>query len=254
MESVVNKIAKFSTSFSLDEDEFEENLKLKSEEVRNLCTNDPKTFVNKFSHLLNERDCNILLESCNDSDTQEILNLCIGRISQSRKNIIDSGVKNRRYFYILTSLDSYFSLENIKQRYPLLFNQYLGKFGMEDRESVASLSNFFMDRLVKHEHKKMLNKEMKQELEILLDQDNFVENMNIDTDEQKNFAFLKKELYSLVFQEFISGNDKTFDYSKIDNVDTRENSTLISSYAEDKYFDSEVSETCGSDEIENDDL
>lgn len=56
---------------------------------------------------------------------------------------------------------------------------------------------------------------------------------------------LKDEFYSVMFENFIEGNDKDFDYSLVDNNSEYDNMEIKNLDLEEKYFDSESPEEQG---------
>ncbi|KAF1741397.1 hypothetical protein MXB_2613, partial [Myxobolus squamalis] len=167
MESVINKLAKYNISYDFDELKFENDLKEETDRINSFIVDDPIGFINKYSNRFDMRDLNIIQSFWSQYGYSNIVENLKDRINCIHKNKINLVVQNRRYFYILKCIkeNSYFSLPSIKQRYPLLYDQYIGNCNQEqpDKSSVESLSKFLLDHLQKIQLRKKLNEERFQE-------------------------------------------------------------------------------------------
>ncbi|KAF0989744.1 hypothetical protein HZS_7585 [Henneguya salminicola] len=250
MESVINKLSRFNLLASSDnEKEFKRCLENEKSHVLNLFNICPIKFIQKYSNTLDSRDLCIIEMISDNSDVLELIKKLKVRIKQIHGNDIKIDVRNRRYFYIVKCLkeNDYFSLEQIKDRYPLLFDQYLGRLQiLQDMpSSINSFSQFLLNHIQNIEFKQKLFQARHEENSYLhVSEYDLIDNMNIDPSHpQQNLDFLTKELYSEIFFQFITGQDPCFDYEQIDNNLALDNLHYVSSTSQDDYFDSETPET-----------
>jgi len=220
--------------------------------LKEMYNKNKRTFIYKFGKYLQLEDL-ILFQ---DSDNYE-LEFYVEKLRKSldpcQRAVI---VKNRRLNYLNTVLrkEGYFEEDELENRNPLLYKQYISQFAT-DEEKLAqngknlnrqTFSQFIFGTIDRdmREFRCKLETEMVEEMEEESDGDEdgevdedfekYVNNEVAMTSEERKS--LRNEFICLMEKRFIDG-DEDFNYSKIDNDETFDD--MIDQDLEDKYFDAD---------------
>lgn len=183
------------------------------------------------------------------------------RLRELHKNLSDSSRKvvrrNRRYECLKKLMDEgvYFSEKEMRQRQPLLYEHYIGQYlTSEEREALdQQCSDILLSDRILHQA------DVKRREELLLEQreaEEMVENESSEDDEDeepqqrpepdKDSAICEKEKRKLQQEflrtmqlKFLNGEEREFDYSKVDNNVEYDSIEQRGIDEEEKYFDSE---------------
>ena len=167
-------------------------------------------------------------------------------------------VQNRRFQYMqhLMETSNYFSEEEMRNRNPLLYEDYIGQYLTKEEKDdldMGNRSDVTMSGLILKKMEIDKRRELYERLQDFesgqleesdsdesetdderMDQDH--DPVKIDTDQKQQF----REDYLKVMQlSFLNGEDKDFDYSKIDVSDALDSIDMLGRDAEDAYFDDE---------------
>ena len=245
--------------------------------LSSLLDKNPGAFLMRFGTLLDKTDL-AYFEEMQESNFEVKFRLkellkSLDASSEKRKK----QVRNRRFGCLQELMDnsSYFSQEEMRDRNPLLFEQYIGQYLTEEERdqldsnrSEMKLSSIILKNLDIDRRRQLLHSQQKSEMEFVeeSDSDESTEEENTDsktpglklsTDpsmatEEKHM--MRKEFLRVMQLNFLSGNDKDFDYT---SVDSNERYDLLEERQrddEDAYFDSEEPDWCEGDDRSNDDV
>ncbi|CAL8273139.1 unnamed protein product [Lota lota] len=197
-------------------------------------------------------------------------------------------VRNHRYaaLRVMQREGQYFSEEQMRNREPLLYEQYIGQYLTDDEilersqelmrdgaaqgrsdgpEGCASgglahiLLNSYQERLLQsrleeEQEKEDGAKEEEEDDEYEDDEDDKdggqEERQGGPTQEEK--ALLREEFIGQMHQRFLAGQDKDFNYSEVDENPDYDNLDIVSRDAEEKYFDDDYEEEEDDEEEEED--
>nr|XP_020666522.1 coiled-coil domain-containing protein 97 isoform X1 [Pogona vitticeps] len=189
-------------------------------------------------------------------------------------------VRNKRYAALqqLIRDGEYFSDEQMRSRDPLLYEQYIGQYLSEEElqalgsckeEASLSLSGVLLDSYQEQVIQRRLQVQREQEEaaeeeeEDDEDEDD-EEHSSHENDEDKasncemdewvpdpeEKAFLREEFTSRMYQRFLEGKDRDFDYSEVDENPDFDNLDIVSRDEEERYFDGEEAEEADAMEAE----
>ncbi|KAJ3600917.1 hypothetical protein NHX12_031890 [Muraenolepis orangiensis] len=161
-----------------------------------------------------------------------------------------TGVRNHRYaaLRVLQREGQYFSEEQMRAREPLLYEQYVGQYLTEDQileRSQQSMTDGAAQGRIDGPEGCMPGGLA----HILLDsyQERLLqrrggpeESRGGPTQEEKDL--LREEFIGQMHQRFLSGRDKDFNYSEVDENPDYDNLDIVSRDAEEKYFDDDEEE------------
>lgn len=228
----------------------------KKDILMQLLHNSPGSFVRRFGTVLDEEELQYF-EDIDNYEVQHYLKQCQKLLKG--KNKLQS-ISNRRYKAIeeLTATTNYFSYEEMRERCPLLFEQYVGcHLTEEERE--------FMDRckhkgelsLSAHVSNKMDNDATYQKLcEERKSENGEVSVLTLSKETEqadRDKRMLRGEFLRLMHLRFINGEEKEYDYSHIDSNEEYDISTVYERDCEDSYFDSEEPNNDDNNDTSNDD-
>ena len=226
----------------------------------------PGTFLMRFGSLLNEADLSYF-------DSSEDFEVTF-RVKELRKSLSAGSkqkrIRNRRYECLkeLTVNTSYFSEEDMRDRNPLLYEYYIGKYlTEEEREAMdsnrfeMSLSTLIMKNMEIDRRAELLRRQQESEqLEELdssgsedEDEEGCAGGMKLSADPDvaaQEKQMLKQEFLRAMQLSFLSGEDKDFDYSKVDSNDQYDSLDHRQQDEEEAYFDQEEPSWC---EVEEED-
>lgn len=225
----------------------------------------PGAFLMRFGSLLDEADLSYF-------DSKEDFEVTF-RVKELRRSLSAGSqqkrVRNRRYECLkeLTANTSYFSEEDMRDRNPLLYEYYIGKYlTEEEREAMdsnrvdMSLSALIMRNMEIDRRAELLRRQQKseqvEELDSSSSEDEDEEGgMKLSTDPDvaaQEKQMLRQEFLRAMQLSFLSGEDKEFDYSKVDSNDQYDSLDHRQQDEEEAYFDQEEPSWCKEEEDEID--
>lgn len=216
--------------------------------LQEMLNTSPGKFLMKYGRLLLEPD----LVYFKKYDDYEIT----FRLRELRKNLSDSSRKvvrrNRRYECLKKLMDEgvYFCEKEMRQQEPLLYEHYIGQYlTPEQRETLdQQCADILLSDRILHQA------DVKRREELLLKQreaEEMVEFESSDDEEdpkqpdeectisEKEKRKLQQEFLRTMQLKFLNGEEKEFDYSKVDNNVEYDSIEQRSIDEEEKYFDSE---------------
>lgn len=222
----------------------------KADVLSQLLQNSPGTFLRRFGSLFDEEDLQYFVDSDHyevQHYLKEFQKLLVGKKKQNC-------ISNRRYKAIedLTMTTSYFSEDEMRERCPLLYEQYIGRFMTEEeKESMerckhkgelslsAHVSNKMDNDAIYHKLCQELKTERNEDSETVFGEDVSVLTLSNETEAaEKDKLMLRKEFLRLMHLRFINGEDE-YNYSHVDNNEEYDVSEVYRQDCEDSYFDSE---------------
>nr|XP_060639565.1 coiled-coil domain-containing protein 97 [Anolis sagrei ordinatus] len=230
----------------------------------------PLVFLERFRTALREEHlpCFLHLSGSYEADfyCAEVRRAGLGKTRRTR-------VRNKRYAALqqLIKGGEYFSDEQMRSRDPLLYEQYIGQYLSDEElqalgscklEAACSLSGVLMDSyqeqviqqrlLVQQEQEEACEEE--EEEDDTDDEDKEDEASDPDKDEwvpdQDEKILLREEFTSRMYQRFLDGKDRDFDYSEVDENPDFDNLDIVSRDEEERYFDREDPEEADAMEAE----
>ncbi|KAH0631507.1 hypothetical protein JD844_005854 [Phrynosoma platyrhinos] len=230
----------------------------------------PLVFLERFRTALREEHlpCFHHLSGSYEADfyCAEIRRAGLGKTRHTR-------VRNKRYAALqqLIRGGEYFSDEQMRSRDPLLYEQYIGQYLSDEEmqalgscklEASCSLSGVLLDsyqeqviqqRLqIQQEQEEACEEEEEEEDTDDEDKEDKASDPNGDewVPDQGEKAFLREEFTSRMYQRFLDGKDRDFDYSEVDENPDFDNLDIVSRDEEERYFDGEDPEDADSMEAE----
>nr|XP_056702055.1 coiled-coil domain-containing protein 97 [Euleptes europaea] len=235
--------------------------------LRELYHTKPLVFLERFRTALREDHlaCFRHLSGNYEADfyCAEVRRAGLGKTRHTR-------VRNKRYAALqqLIRGGEYFSDEQMRCRDPLLYEQYIGQYlsnqelqelGGCKQEAGCSLSGVLLDSYQEDIIQQRLQVQQEQE-EACLEEE---EDSDSDDDEamasnptddwvpdREEKAFLREEFTSRMYQRFLDGKDRDFNYSEVDENPDFDNLDIVSQDEEERYFDREEPEAADSMEAE----
>ena len=203
------------------------------------------------------------------------------RVKELRKNLAmslksrENIVKNRRFEYLKELMDrgSYFSEEEMRNRNPLLFEHYVGQYLSEEERqqldgstsSDMTLSGMILKKMELDRRSELLSEQRdveagqieesdsssssEDEEELEEDKEDLQQNlgMNLSVDPEtagREKWMLRQEFLRAMQLRFLSGEEKDFDYSKVDSNEEYDSIETRQRDEEDDYFDKEEPVLC----------
>ncbi|RUS85273.1 hypothetical protein EGW08_006974 [Elysia chlorotica] len=250
----------------------------KSDIASKILEKSPVLFLERFSKFLTSED----LDFFEDQRQDYGVSFYISEIKQRCKDTKHNVIKNRRYQALqeLIEQGEYFSEEEMKWRDPLLFDQMVGQYVDEsekeekdeaeiDRSDVrfstillkhmdTQASKQFYDVLKEREEEQLEESDddtsEEEEIEDNTSEPNQEENLDVEKSMEIERNQMRGEFLRIMQERFLAGDDKEFDYSKIDSNTDYDSLDILGHDAEEKYFDDEedveVEPRCEEDECE----
>ena len=246
----------------------------KFEVLASLLHQRPGAFLMRFGNVLGERDLS-WFDHLRPTDFEvdfrvKQLHKNLAMSSKSRENV----VKNRRFQYLkeLMNSSSYFSEEEMHNRNPLLYEHYIGQYlSEEERQALdgsdssdMTLSGMIMKRMEMDRRSELLSRQQKAETGKIVDSDSSSsgeeeEEEEEEDDEDKKASeenlgmklssdpvtagqekqMLREEFLKAMQLRFLTGEEKDFDYSKVDSDEQYDSIDARQRDEEDDYFDKE---------------
>lgn len=179
----------------------------------------------------------------------------LGLSSKSRQK----QVQNRRFQYLQQMMEttSYFSEEEMRNRNPLLYEEYIGQYlTKEEKDSLdmgdrgdVTLSGLILKKMEIDRRRDLYDQQEgleSSQVEESDSDDSEVESMDQSaqiSDDQK--LQLHTDFLRTMQLSFLNGEDVDFDYSSIDNCEDLDSLDMIGRDAEDAYFDDEEPTSLG---------
>ena len=212
----------------------------------------PGAFLMRFGKVLDETDLSYFDRH---SDYEVVFRLKELRKLLSPRNR-QQRVQNRRFECMKELMDTdYFSEEEMRQRNPLLFNYYIGQYlseeelaALDSATSDMTLSSHIMRKMQLDRRRERLRRQTEKEMEQLEEEDTSSEEEEMEgtaadvTEDEKRR--LRQEFLRAMQLSFLRGEDKTFDYSKVDTNEQYDSIETQQQDTEDAYFDEEEPEWC----------
>ncbi|XP_053124872.1 coiled-coil domain-containing protein 97 [Hemicordylus capensis] len=237
--------------------------------LRDLYCAKPLVFLERFRTALREEHlfCFRHLSGSYEADfyCAEVRRASLGKTRHTR-------LRNKRYAALqqLIRGGEYFSDEQMRCRDPLLYEQYIGQYLSDEElqqlgscklEAAGSLSGVLLDsyqeqviqrRLqIQQEQEEACEEEEEEEDD---DDDGEAQAADLDMEEwvpdQEEKAILREEFTSRMYQRFLDGKDRDFDYSEVDENPDFDNLDIVSRDEEERYFDGEDPEDADAMEAE----
>lgn len=252
----------------------------KIEIAQNILDSSHVSFLSRFCDYLEMED----LEYFQSSRHIYEIDFYLKQIMKNRSgNFRRNTVKNRRYEAMkeLISLGEYFADEEMKFREPYLYEQMIGQYltQKEIRAKVDKSDLTFSSILLKHidqldenirfghdkdqeegqeeEEEESDGEETDNKNEMDTAERNghdVIGDMNDDDDDEEKPKIsdarkheLRDEFLTIMEEKFLNGDDKTFDYSKVDNNENYDDLKVLGDDEEERYFNDEDPESIHSD-------
>lgn len=228
---------------------FQEKLTISSE----LLDGKPSVFLSRYGKYLIEDD----LAYFNKLRGDYMIDFHLDSLSQRFHAAAEKSkkkVKNRRFEAMqrLILEGEYFSVEEMKRRDPLLFEEMIGKYQTNEdvAEAVAtadlSLSEVLLRHLQAVQNNELYEQQQQQSRIIQASTEEFDsedEDDDNEMDEEKECEkddeeklVLKNEFVEIMQQRFLNGEDMEFDYHKVDNNEDFDSLEMVNRDEEDRYF------------------
>ncbi|XP_029603644.1 coiled-coil domain-containing protein 97 isoform X2 [Salmo trutta] len=253
--------------------EAELTLTQRREELLGQYRTKPLVFLERYQAHLKPQHLSSFCHLISDPRAQyycrEVRRRAAGRSNRTR-------VRNQRYAALreLQREGQYFSEDQMRSREPLLYEQYIGQYLTEEQLLHCSLEamqggageergpggaegglahlllNSYQERLIQSR----LQEEQDREEEALEEEEGEEEAGGLGaegyepTPQEK--ALLRDEFITLMYQRFLDGHDKDFNYSEVDGNPDYDNLDIVNRDAEEKYFDEDDEEEEEEDEEE----
>ena len=269
---IINKTDVDIQSQQITETDFTNEQKVQI--LKELFEQNPSVFLARFGKWISLDDLCCFC-AASGSEMEYTISVLKKSLSANASGIC---VKNRRYEALrrLEKETSYFSDDEMQERCPLLYQQYIGQY-MTDEEKFekdeakmkdeVKMSSFIFQQIDRDwlKKKEMEEQEMEEcmEEEEDEDSDNDSEGHSEDNEGHKegneghhedkkgqdvtsisseHKLKLREEFLNLMRQRFLEGLDEEFDYTKVDTNDEYDNLDILGQDEQDKYFDEEEPE------------
>ncbi|KAM4642211.1 coiled-coil domain-containing protein 97 [Discoglossus pictus] len=212
----------------------------------------PLVFLERFRKVLREEHlgCFNHLSGVYTADyyCKEIRKASLKRVDRTR-------VRNKRFAALqqLITAGEYFSDEQMRERDPLMYEQYVGQYQSEeeimsqnskDLSEAKSLSDVLLNSCQEQNLQRRLEaqREMEDNCMEEEEEEDEEEESELQSDEEHEVdneerALMREELISRMHQRFLDGKDRNFDYSEVDNNPDFDNLDIVTHDEEEKYFD-----------------
>lgn len=245
----------------------------KFEALQTLLYEKPGAFLMRFGKVLDDKELAWFdrLSATNfevDFRVKELRkNLAMS--SKSRENV----VKNRRFEYLKELMDSssYFSEEEMRNRNPLLYEHYIGQYLSEEERQLLdnnvtsdmTLSGMILKKMELDRRSELLSQQQETEAGQIVESDSSDSSESEDTEDEREMEenlgmklstdpatagrekeMLKEEFLKAMQLRFLNGEERDFDYSKVDSNEKYDSIDARQRDEEDDYFDTEEPSWC----------
>ncbi|XP_065280837.1 coiled-coil domain-containing protein 97 [Dermacentor albipictus] len=180
----------------------------------------------------------------------------IERRSRDRPRQLSVQTKNRRYEALerLKTGGEYFSDKEMRRRNPLLFEQMIGRYMTEKEKldldkmdfSTLTFSGLLMEHIDRNEVTSLRRQQQDLEEATFEESDSDTEEEECEEDTPPVSAtekrLLRNEFVNTMYESFLSGKDKDYDYESVDNNADFDSLQTRQHDEEEKYFDAEEPE------------
>ncbi|XP_075555600.1 coiled-coil domain-containing protein 97 [Dermacentor variabilis] len=180
----------------------------------------------------------------------------IERRSRDRSRQLSVQTKNRRYEALerLKTGGEYFSDKEMRRRNPLLFEQMIGRYMTEKEKldldkmdfSTLTFSGLLMEHIDRNEVTSLRRQQQDLEEATFEESDSDTEEEECEEDMPPVSAtekrLLRNEFVNTMYESFLSGKDKDYDYESVDNNADFDSLQTRQHDEEEKYFDAEEPE------------
>lgn len=227
--------------------------------LRDLYHTKPLVFLERFRKALHEEHlpCFRHISGSYEADfyCAEVRRASLGKTQHTR-------VRNKRYAALqqLIRGGEYFSDEQMRSRDPLLYEQYIGQYLSDEElqvlgscklEASCPLSGVLLDSYQEQVIQRRL--QIQQEQEEACGEEDEEDDSDVDEAEataldsemeecaldEEEKALLREEFTSRMYQRFLDGKDRDFNYSEVDENPDFDNLDIVSRDEEERYFDGE---------------
>lgn len=248
----------------------------KFEALRSLLHEKPGAFLMRFGKVLDDKDL-VWFDSLSSTNFEVEF-----RVKELRDNLVMSSkarenmVKNRRFEYLKELMDggSYFSEEEMRNRNPLLYEHYVGQYLSEEERQLIddggitsdmTLSGMILKKMELDRRSELLSRQQEMEAGQVVESDSSSSSESEDADDGeeqdseenrgmrlsadpfragKEKEMLKEEFLKAMQLRFLSGEERDFDYSKVDSNEQYDSIEARQRDEEDDYFDAEEPSQC----------
>lgn len=216
-------------------------------ELKELLAKSPGSFLMRFGTVLNENQLHFF-DNFDDYEVTYRLGELLKRFTSGEKK--DSLIRNRRYkaIEVLTVTSDYFTENSMRERQPLLYEHYVGRFlSDEEKKQLERQQDKFtiLSQIFDTTSSRKKSNKKEEEEEELSDDPVLAA--------QQKLAY-RNEFITLMHLSFLNGQDKDyFDYSMVDDNSDYDDTKISDRDFEDRYFDSEepLTITCNHETTEN---
>uniref|UniRef100_A0A224YK09 Coiled-coil domain-containing protein n=1 Tax=Rhipicephalus zambeziensis TaxID=60191 RepID=A0A224YK09_9ACAR len=178
------------------------------------------------------------------------------RSRRGRSRELSVQTKNRRYEALerLKTGGEYFSDKEMRRRNPLLFEQMIGRYMTEKEKldldkmdfSTLTFSGLLMEHIDRNEVTSLRRQQQDLEEATFEESDSDSEEEELEDDATPVSAtekrLLRNEFMNTMYESFLSGKDKDYDYESVDNNADFDSLQTRQHDEEEKYFDAEEPE------------
>uniref|UniRef100_A0A8C7H1J9 Coiled-coil domain containing 97 n=1 Tax=Oncorhynchus kisutch TaxID=8019 RepID=A0A8C7H1J9_ONCKI len=215
----------------------------------------PLVFLERYQAHLKPQHLSVFCHLTSDPRAQyycrEVRRRAAGRTNRTR-------VRNQRYAALreLQREGQYFSEDQMRSREPLLYEQYIGQYLTEEELLHRSLEAMqggageergpggaeggLAHLLLTSYQERLIQRRLQEEQ----DREEGEEGLGAEgyepTPQEK--ALLRDEFITQMYQRFLDGHDKDFNYSEVDGNPDYDNLDIVNRDAEEKYFDEDEEE------------
>ena len=245
----------------------------KFEALQTLLYEKPGAFLMRFGKVLDDKELAWF-------DRLSATNFEVDfRVKELRKNLAMSSkscenvVKNRRFEYLKELMDSssYFSEEEMRNRNPLLYEHYIGQYLSEEERQLLdnnvtsdmTLSGMILKKMELDRRSELLSQQQETEAGQIVESDSSDSSESEDTEDEREMEenlgmklstdpvtagrekeMLKEEFLKAMQLRFLNGEERDFDYSKVDSNEKYDSIDARQRDEEDDYFDTEEPSWC----------
>ena len=247
----------------------------KLETLRSLLHEKPGAFLMRFGKVLDDKDLTWFDNFSSGTADFEVdfrvkeLRKSLAMSSKSRENV----VKNRRFEYLKELMDSssYFSEEEMRNRNPLLYEHYIGQYLSEEERQLLdnnitsdmTLSGMILKKMELDRRSELLSRQQEVEAGQIVESDSSDSSESEDNEDEREMEenlgmklsadpiaacrekeMLKEEFLKAMQLRFLNGEERDFDYSKVDSNEKYDSIDARQRDEEDDYFDTEEPSQC----------
>ncbi len=248
----------------------------KVEALRSLLYEKPDAFLMRFGKVLDDKDLAWFDSYLSGAAGFEV----DFRVKELRKNLAMSSksrenmVKNRRFEYLKELMDSsssYFSEEEMRNRNPLLYEHYIGQYLSEEERQLLdnkitsdmTLSGMILKKMELDRRSELLSRQQEVEAGQIVESDSSDSSESEDSEDERETEenlgmklstdpiaacrekeMLKEEFLKAMQLRFLNGEERDFDYSKVDSDEKYDSIDARQRDEEDDYFDTEEPSGC----------